>query len=136
MSWTASAGAAERLTAAADTDVYQFCPHRNACPHAHSALCHRWFAPPSTSRDWQSCGFITLVELYVGMTPEALWTATGRGRKTADELLEAFEASGEANIASVCRTQRQSLVALFGEERYQDLLQQCDNVAYQASIAR
>ena len=60
------------------------------------------------------------------MTPEALWAATGRGRKTADELLEAFEASGEANIASVCRMQRQSLVALFGEERYQDLLEQCE----------
>jgi hypothetical protein len=131
IAWTACAGAAERLTAAADTDVYRFCPHRNACPHAHSALCQRYFAPPSVSRDWRSCGFIALVESYAGTTPEALWVATGRGRKSAAELLEAFEASGEGNIAPLCRLQRESLVAEFGEERYQDLLNQCDMVADQ-----
>jgi hypothetical protein len=129
LAWTACAGAAERLALSPDADVYRFCPHLDACPHAHSALCHRHFAPPP---EWRSCSFIALVERFAGMAPDALWAATGRGLKPAGELIAAFEATTESDVAELCRLQRGSLIALAGEDGYEELRNQCDMVADQA----
>jgi len=128
---TALVGAADRLTMTANVDVYQFCPQAEACPHYYSALCHRYFHPPRAGVSWESCHFIELMQQHAGDEPAALWAATGRGRLTVPELVEAFEAAGEANIAAVCRRQRRSLVTWLGEVGYRHIANQCDMVANQ-----
>lgn len=129
LAWTACVGAAERLTMAAELDVYQFCAQHQRCPHYDSALCHRYFRPPMPSAGWERCGFPAMIGREAGLEPAALWAAAGRGRKTAPELLAAFEESTEASILELCRRQRPSLVAWLGDERYADLAAQCEMVA-------
>jgi hypothetical protein len=116
---------------AADMDVYQFCRQAEACPHYYSALCHRYFHPPRAEVSWESCNFIGLIQRYAGAEPAALWAATGRSRLTVPELVKAFEAAGEANIAAVCRRQRRPLVTWLGEAGYRHIADQCDMVAGQ-----
>lgn len=132
VAWTSWVGAAERLALSAEADLYQFCPHSEACPHHASALCHRHFAPPPLEAGWERCNFIAKMRQELGTEPAALWDATGRGNRTPAELVEIFAAAGEANIVAVCRRQRGSLVRWLGRERYEDLLNQCLMVGDQA----
>lgn len=73
---TGLVGAAERLTVFRDaSDLYQFCPHRAACPHFASALCHHYFAPPSLELGYANCGFIRFFEARTHMKPSQAWAA-------------------------------------------------------------
>ncbi|AJX15724.1 hypothetical protein BW23_2893 [Burkholderia ubonensis MSMB22] len=67
-------GAAERLTILRNNgDLYQFCPHSHSCPHFASALCFRWFAPPSLEQEHENCGFIKLFVELTGAVPNDVW---------------------------------------------------------------
>lgn len=73
---TGLVGAAERLTVFRDaSDLHQFCPHRTACPHFASALCHHYFAPPSLELGHANCGFIRFFEARTHMKPNQAWAA-------------------------------------------------------------
>jgi hypothetical protein len=68
-------GAAERLTILrGNEDLYQFCPHKQACPHFASALCFRWFTPPSLALGHEKCGFIQSFAAVTKATPREVWS--------------------------------------------------------------
>jgi hypothetical protein len=71
---TALIGAAERLTLYRnDSNLYQFCPHQGACPHYTSALCFKYFSPPSVELGYSNCGFIRFFESRTGKKPIQAW---------------------------------------------------------------
>ena len=127
--WTSVVGAAERLTIRAETDVYQFCPHRSECPHFESALCHRNFAPPGVTRSYDQCRFPDALRQFGGLEPSDLWVAVGRERKSVREVVEAFEATGEAGLWELARRQRASIIRWLGMDGYNDLKWKCKMVA-------
>jgi hypothetical protein len=67
-------GAAERLTILRqENTLYQFCPHKLACPHYASGLCFRWFAPPSLELGHEKCGFVKKFSAVAGAAPSDIW---------------------------------------------------------------
>jgi hypothetical protein len=126
---TAMVGAAERLTTRAETDVYQFCPHRASCPHFESALCHRYFASPGVKRSHENCVFPAVFRNSSNIGPDELWSRLGRARVSVRELVDAFESEGEAGLWALARRQRASIVAWLGEEGYAELEWKCKATA-------
>ena len=132
LDWTSVVGAAERLTILAETEVYQFCPHKLECPHFESALCHKNFAPPGVLRSYDQCRFPNTLHKMISLAPSALWKAVGRERKSIRELVEAFEATGEAGLWALARRQRASIIQWRGKDGYDDLEWKCKLVADKA----
>jgi hypothetical protein len=127
--WTATVGAAERLTIRAESDVYQFCPHGSECPHFESALCHRNFAPPGVSRSHEECRFPRTFRQLAKLEPSEIWAKMGRGLMNPRELVQAFEATTEGNLWAMVRRQRASIVKWLGVDGYNDLEWKCKATA-------
>jgi hypothetical protein len=70
----AAFGAAERLSLAKHGQTSAYCYH-DGCPHHESALCHRWFSPPTTDVGHDACHFITVFEHHAGTDPATAWNA-------------------------------------------------------------
>jgi hypothetical protein len=68
-------GAAERLTVARESTEPAYCMH-DGCPHHETALCSRWYVPPSTAEGHDACGFIREFTSCAGSDPAAVWART------------------------------------------------------------
>lgn len=68
-------GAVKRLTLLRETkNLPQFCPHGDECPHHASALCFRYFSPPSIEQGREDCGFARFFEHETGFKPNEAWS--------------------------------------------------------------
>ncbi|MEP6502168.1 MAG: hypothetical protein ABJD97_02470 [Betaproteobacteria bacterium] len=119
--WTATVGAAERLTKMAGSDVYQFCRHGGECPHFEAALCHRFFAPPIPSKSHAECGFPGYFKRNYGVDPSVLWARRGHSCISLDALVAELEQAGELGLAAAVVRRRSSFIAIRGEPGYETI---------------